>query len=82
MKALLLILISISYGFLYAILFKYLKANHLLMFITSILLTLLYIFMVYKLNNGIINYILKLSLIGGFYIYYKLSNQLKKRKNK
>lgn len=77
MKQLILILISIIFGYLYAF-FKNTKIIYLL--IITILSTILYIFVLYILNDGIINLPLKLSLIIGYILNQKCQILLKKCK--
>ncbi len=78
MKELLLIIISIIYGFTFSFIFRYLKTSLLLSLLQSITFTSTYIYIMYILNNGIINYILKISIIIGFVLYLKVSNLPKK----
>ena len=71
MKQLIQILISILYGFLYGFLYKYISHKLLITTIITMIITISYIALMYYLNNGIINYILKISIIIGFLIYSK-----------
>jgi hypothetical protein len=75
MKSLLLINISIVYGFLFGMVFLRIRKYYILQILSFLLFTLFYIFIMYKLNYGIINYILKLCLVGGFIIYCKINNK-------
>lgn len=78
MKQLLLIIISIIYGFVFSFIFKYLKKSFFLSLLQSVIFTSLYIYLMYILNSGTINYILKMSIIIGFLLYLKMSNIHKK----
>ena len=68
------IIISITLGFIYGLIFQKLNKNHLITLIITLLLTIFYITIIYYLNNGIINYILKISIISGFIIQKKCKN--------
>lgn len=77
MKQLLLIILSILLGYLYAYITK---LNNTKMFILTILFTLIYIYILFLLNDGIINYILKIALILGYILNYKCKTLIKKCK--
>ena len=62
----LLVLLSILYGFLYSLTSNLFKKNLILFSIYTILATFLYVFILYKLYNGNITILLKLSLILGY----------------
>lgn len=70
MKQLLLILTSFIFGYFYLYISK---LNNFKMLITTVMYTILYIYIIYLLNDGTINYILKISLILG----YLLNNKCK-----
>ena len=72
------ILISISLGFLYGLIFKYISKSKFLTCIITISLTIGYIYLMYNLNLGIINYILKISIIVGFILSTKVSTNKKR----
>lgn len=71
MNQLLLILISIIYGFISAYIFSKINKYHILILLSLFILTIIYIYIIYLLNNGSINYILKINIILGWYLYYK-----------
>ena len=62
----LLVLLSILYGFLYSLTSNLFKKNLILFSIYTILATLLYVFILYKLYNGNISFLLKISLVLGY----------------
>ena len=70
MKQLFLILISFIFGYFYLYISK---LNNFKMLITTVMYTILYIYIIYLLNDGTINYILKISLI----LVYLLNNKCK-----
>lgn len=79
MKQLLLILISFVFGYFYLYISK---LNNFKMLITTVIYTILYIYIIYLLNDGTINYILKISLILGYLLNNKCKILPKKRKVK
>ncbi len=79
MKQLLLILISFIFGYFYLYISK---LNNFKMLITTVMYTILYIYIIYLLNDGTINYILKISLILGYLLNNKCKILPKKRKVK
>lgn len=79
MKQLFLILISFIFGYFYLYISK---LNNFKMLITTVMYTILYIYIIYLLNDGTINYILKLSLILGYLLNNKCKILPKKRKVK
>ena len=79
MKQLFLILISFIFGYFYLYISK---LNNFKMLITTVMYTILYIYIIYLLNDGTINYILKISLILGYLLNNKCKILLKKRKVK
>lgn len=79
MKQLLLILISFIFGYFYLYISK---LNNFKMLITTVIYTILYIYIIYLLNDGNINYILKISLILGYLLNNKCKILPKKRKVK
>ena len=79
MKQLLLILISFIFGYFYLYISK---LNNFKMLITTVIYTILYIYIIYLLNDGTINYILKISLILGYLLNNKCKILPKKRKVK
>ena len=79
MKQLLLILISFIFGYFYLYISK---LNNFKMLITTVMYTILYIYIIYLLNDGTINYILKISLIFGYLLNNKCKILPKKRKVK
>ncbi len=72
------ILISVTLGFIYGLIFKYISKSMFLTCLITITLTIGYIYLMFNLNLGIINYILKISIIAGFILFTKVSN-FKKR---
>ena len=78
MNQLIQIIISILYGFIYGIIFKFISKKLMLTTIITAILTVSYIVIMYFLNFGIINYILKISIIIGFIFYTKVSKLKKK----
>ena len=74
MSQLIQIIFSILIGTLYGIISNIIFKRKLMTLIISLILTTIYIYLIYKLNNGIINITLKLSLIFGFIIYKYMSN--------
>ena len=79
MKQLFLILISFIFGYFYLYISK---LNNFKMLITTVMYTILYIYIIYLLNDGTINYILKISLILGYLLNNKCKILAKKRKVK
>ena len=79
MKQLFLILISFIFGYFYLYISK---LNNFKMLITTVMYTILYIYIIYLLNDGTINYILKISLILGYLLNNKCKILTKKRKVK
>ncbi len=79
MKQLFLILISFIFGYFYLYISK---LNNFKMLITTVMYTILYIYIIYLLNDGTINYILKISLILGYLLNNKCKILPKKRKVK
>ncbi len=79
MKQLLLILTSFIFGYFYLYISK---LNNFKMLITTVMYTILYIYIIYLLNDGNINYILKISLILGYLLNNKCKILPKKRKVK
>lgn len=79
MKQLLLILTSFIFGYFYLYISK---LNNFKMLITTVMYTILYIYIIYLLNDGTINYILKISLILGCLLNNKCKILPKKRKVK
>ena len=79
MKQLFLILISFIFGYFYLYISK---LNNFKMLITTVMYTILYIYIIYLLNDGTINYILKISLILGYLLNNKCKILPKKRKDK
>ena len=79
MKQLFLILISFIFGYFYLYISK---LNNFKMLITTVMYTILYIYIIYLLNDGTINYILKISLILGYLLNNKCKMLPKKRKVK
>lgn len=79
MKQLFLILISFIFGYFYLYISK---LNNFKMLITTVMYTILYIYIIYLLNDGNINYILKISLILGYLLNNKCKILPKKRKVK
>lgn len=79
MKQLFLILISFIFGYFYLYISK---LNNFKMLITTVIYTILYIYIIYLLNDGTINYILKISLILGYLLNNKCKILPKKRKVK
>lgn len=69
------------YGFFASCLYNFIKGKKLYIFIYFILTTLFYILIMYKFNNGVIHYILKICLILGFYLQQKSVNIFKKSVN-
>jgi hypothetical protein len=65
------IIISIFVGFLYAFIFKLINKKLLLTTVITTILTVGYVILMYYINLGVINYILKLSIILGFIIFQK-----------
>lgn len=78
MNQLIQILLSVFWGFVYGMVFKLISKRLLLVLLFSTFITIIYVLLMYYLNNGIINYILKISIILGFIINYKVSNLRKK----
>lgn len=72
------IIISIILGFLYGFIFKYISKSMLMTCLVTFILTIGYIYIMFYLNLGIINYILKISTILGFILFLKTSNLKKK----
>ena len=79
MKQLFLILISFIFGYFYLYISK---LNNFKMLITTVMYTILYIYIIYLLNDRTINYILKISLILGYLLNNKCKILPKKRKVK
>ena len=79
MKQLFLILISFIFGYFYLYISK---LNNFKILITTVMYTILYIYIIYLLNDGTINYILKISLILGYLLNNKCKILPKKRKVK
>ena len=79
MKQLFLILISFIFGYFYLYISK---LNNFKILITTVMYTILYIYIIYLLNDGTINYILKISLILGYLLNNKCKILPKKRKAK
>lgn len=79
MKQLVLILTSFIFGYFYLYISK---LNNFKMLITTVMYTILYIYIIYLLNDGTINYILKISLILGYLLNNKCKILPKKRKVK
>lgn len=79
MKQLILILISFIFGYFYLYISK---LNNFKMLITTVIYTILYIYIIYLLNDGTINYILKISLILGYLFNNKCKILSKKCKVK
>ena len=79
MKQLFLILIFFIFGYFYLYISK---LNNFKMLITTVMYTILYIYIIYLLNDGTINYILKISLILGYLLNNKCKILPKKRKVK
>lgn len=79
MKQLFLIIISFIFGYFYLYISK---LNNFKMLITTVMYTILYIYIIYLLNDGTINYILKISLILGYLLNNKCKILPKKRKVK
>ena len=77
-----LIIISIIYGFIYGIITSLLKKNIILFSLFSILATFLYVFILYKLYNGNISLLLKISLVIGFILCKVLEKTVKLKKHK
>lgn len=80
MIELLLVIISILYGFFYRIITKLLRKNIILYSLFSMFIICLYVFIMYKLYNGKISLLLKLSLIAGYLICKVLENNVKFKK--
>lgn len=85
MKQFILLLISFFYGsfsgFLYSILFKKVSERFLTLMLKTaffVMITLLYIVLIYLLNNGSIHFYMKILLIGGFIFTLKMSKICKK----
>ena len=78
MSQLIQILISILYGFIYGFIFKLISKKLFITAIVTTIITISYVALMYYINLGIINYILKLSIILGFIIFLKVSNLKKK----
>ena len=72
------ILVSLILGFLYGLIFKFISKSMFITSIFTILLTIGYVYIMFYLNLGIVNYILKLSIILGFILSLKVSNLSKK----
>lgn len=72
------ILVSLILGFLYGLIFKFISKSMFITSIVTILLTIGYVYIMFYLNLGIVNYILKLSIILGFILSLKVSNLSKK----
>ncbi len=72
------IVVSLILGFLYGLIFKFISKSMFITSIVTILLTIGYIYIMFYLNLGIVNYILKLSIILGFILSLKVSNLSKK----
>lgn len=72
------IIISLLLGFAFGILFKKVSNSLLLTLVLSTVFSIMYIILMYFINNGNINYILKISIVLGFIINYKVSNLRKK----
>ncbi len=72
------IVVSLILGFLYGLIFKFITKSMFITSIVTILLTIGYIYIMFYLNLGIVNYILKLSIILGFILSLKVSNLSKK----
>lgn len=79
MKQLILILISFIFGYFYLYISK---LNNFKILITTVIYTILYIYIIYLLNDGTINYILKISLILGYLFNNKCKILSKKCKVK
>lgn len=79
MKQLILILISFIFGYFYLYISK---LNNFKMLIATVIYTILYIYIIYLLNDGTINYILKISLILGYLFNNKCKILSKKCKVK
>lgn len=75
-----LIVFSITYGLFFGLLYQLTSKKYFFITISFIMATLIYIFIIYNINNGKINYILKISLICGFILYNKCKIYLKKCK--
>ena len=80
MIELLLVFISFLYGFIFRIITKKLNNNIILYSIFSFLFVCLYVFTMYKLYNGKISLLLKISLIAGYIICKVLENNVKLKK--
>ena len=78
MNQLIQILVSVLFGFLYGVIFKWISKKLFLTSIVTTVLTICYVAIMYFLNHGIINYILKISIIIGFILYLNLSKINKK----
>ena len=72
------IIISLLLRVLYGFLFKYISKSMVVTCLITILLTIGYIYLMFYLNLGIINYILKINIIIGFILFLKVSNLKKK----
>lgn len=72
------IIISLLIGIFYGFIFKYISKSMLITCIITFTVTIGYIYIIFLLNMGTINYILKLSIISGFILYTKVSNLIKK----
>ena len=78
MNQLIQIIISIILGQFYGLIFKYISKSMLLTCIITFILTISYIYLIFLLNMGTINYILKISIISGFILSLKVSNLTKR----
>lgn len=71
-----LVIISITYGYFSSLILSKVH-NNLLFFFISIILTIIYIFITYKINYAQIDNLLKVSLIFGYYMSKKRKLRLK-----
>ena len=78
MNQLIQIIISIILGQFYGLIFKYISKSMLLTCIITFILTISYIYLIFLLNMGTINYILKISIISRFILSLKVSNLTKR----
>ena len=78
MNQLIQIIVSLILGLFYGLIFKYISKSMLLTCIITFILTISYIYIIFLLNMGTINYILKISIISGFILSLKMSNLTKR----
>ena len=72
------ITISLTLGFFYGFIFKHISKSMLITCLITILLTVGYIYLMFYINLGVINYILKICIVVGFILSIKVSNLKKK----